>query len=149
MDYGYYILIGLAIIGAVFGASRTRRTQEQSSSSGWMGLIILCVLIGGLAVAAYFRNEKWAWFFGLAFMFVVPIMFLFALGSSLSSLVKPDNERSENRINKKYDRAALVCFSLAIMFFGFPWISACLVFGGIFFWHKSKRKGGVSGKAEN
>lgn len=141
MDYGYYIFIGLAMICAVFCASRTRRTLEQSSSSGWMGLLILCVLIGGLAVAAYFLNEKWAWYFGLAFMFVVPIMFLFALGSSLSSLVKPDNERSENRINKKYDRAALVSFALAIMFFGFPWVSACLVFGGIFFWHKSKKKG--------
>lgn len=147
MDYGYHIIIGLAIIGAVFGASRTRRTQEQSTSSGWMGLLILCVPIGGLVVAAYFRNEKWAWFFGLSFMFVVPIMILFALGSSLSSLVKPDNKRSANRVSKKYDRAALVSFALAIMFFGFPWISVCLVFGGIFFWLKSKKKGGVSGKA--
>lgn len=149
MDYVYYMLVGLLIVGVVFVTSRTQRTQDQASLSGWIGLIIIGGLIGGLVFAGFLRNEKLAWFFGVALALIVPVMFFVAMGLSLSSAIRPEKDRVEIAINKKYDRAALICFALAIMFFGFPWVSVGLILAGVFFWFKSKKKGGVSGKTES
>lgn len=68
------------VFGFLYGALKNSRPEGTKSNSGWVGLAVLCVLLGGLFFASTTRNESLGWFFGIALWVSVPAMLLFAIG---------------------------------------------------------------------
>jgi MFS family permease len=149
MDSGYYIIIGLFLMGVAYGFFRKKPPEEKKSKLGWAGLFVLGALMGGLVIAGNAGSENWTWFFGLSLMVVTPIMLFFAIGSSVGSFLKPVKDNRGKASKKKADTAAMVCIALALVLFAvFPWVSACLALAGIIFWVKSRKKDSASTEVE-
>jgi hypothetical protein len=88
MDRGYFTIIGLLVVGVAYGLLKKQRPAGKKSNSGWIGLLVLCVPLGGLYVADRMRDESLSWFFGLSLMFGLPILFFFAVGSAVGGWFK-------------------------------------------------------------
>ena len=74
------VIIFVLVSGFLCGTFRSPRPAGKKSNSGWVGLFVLCVLLGGLFFASQSGNESYGWFFGIALWVAIPAMFLFAVG---------------------------------------------------------------------
>ena len=67
MDMGSYIIPALICLGLLYGLFRSLSTSEQGNG-GWIGLVLLSILLAGLILSAQAHNEALTWLFGLALM---------------------------------------------------------------------------------
>ena len=95
MDLGYLPIIGLLVVGIAYGLLKKKRAGERKSNSGWGGLLILAVPLTGLHVAGAMGSEKLTWFFGIALMVALPLLFFFAIGSAIGGAFNRDKNGSK------------------------------------------------------
>jgi len=149
MDRGYYTIIGLLAVGVAYGFFRKQPTERKKSNSGWIGLLVIGILVGGLVIADNAGSEKWAWFFGLSLMVATLIMLFFAIGSSVGSFLKLTKDKTSKTSKQRSNTVVLGCLVLAPAFLDpYPWVTVCLLLAGVFIWLKSKKKDSASTKAE-
>lgn len=89
------VITFVLVLGFFYGALKDSRPEGKKSNSSWVGLLVLCVLLGGLFFAGTTRNESLGWFFGIALWAAIPAMFLFAIGMGAGRRYKRErNEKS-------------------------------------------------------
>jgi hypothetical protein len=82
------IIVFVLVLGFLYGTLKNPRPAGTKSNSGWVGLLVLCVLLGGLFFASKTGNESLAWFFGIALWAAIPAMLLFAVGMAAGRMFK-------------------------------------------------------------
>lgn len=86
MDPAYWVIGSLLIAGILFGSFRRR--PEKRGRGGWIGLGLILLFVAGLVISGLSGREGGVWFFGLGLMFLVPILFLLAVGSEIGSFFR-------------------------------------------------------------
>jgi len=76
-----FIASGFTLAGAAYGRYIAR--TNQSSRLGWIGLIIIVVLIAALLYAAQTRQEVLSYLFGALIMLALVGLFFAAIGEFL------------------------------------------------------------------
>jgi heme A synthase len=83
--------LSILALGVILGFLRTRNSKEEKdrTSKGRSGIItamlILAIMIGGLVVSSYLRNETMTFVFGIGLMLVIPLMVVFAIGNAIGA----------------------------------------------------------------
>jgi hypothetical protein len=83
MDPGYVTVIAIVLAGLAHHVYRARRPSLSGRGGGWVGLIVLAVLLAGLLIAAQLGSESLTWLFGLSLIAAVSIMLFLAVGSAI------------------------------------------------------------------
>jgi len=82
------VIVFALVFGFLYGTLKKPRPLGTKSNSGWVGLFVLCALLGGLFFASKTGNESLGWFFGIALWAAIPAMFLFAVGTAAGRVFK-------------------------------------------------------------